>query len=220
LAAGREGVLICRDYYALLYNEAREQADWVAYKITPEMIKGNAKRKNNFKPDPLVPEGSAHPNDYKKTVFDRGHLMPAASCKFNQKAMDETFYMSNISPQYNYFNRGIWRLIEIQIRDWAVELGALYIVTGPAAYFPDSVIGKNQVSVPSHYYKVVMIDDSISVHMAGFLLKNEKSSLRPRDYLVSVDSVEVFTGLDFFPELADSIESEAEHKIDTLFQRK
>ena len=42
--------------------------------------------------------------------------------------------------------------------------------------------------------------------MIGFIMPNAQSKKSIVDYVVSVDSVEVFTGLDFFPQLPDSLE--------------
>jgi endonuclease G len=50
--------------------------------------------------------------------------------------------------------------------------------------------------------------------MIAFLLPNEKSTKPLRTYVVSVDSVESLTGIDFFSELADTIESVLESKKD------
>ncbi|MFA5032300.1 MAG: DNA/RNA non-specific endonuclease [bacterium] len=35
------------------------------------------KRTENFRPDLMIPTGSATPEDYKKSGYDRGHLCPA-----------------------------------------------------------------------------------------------------------------------------------------------
>lgn len=44
--------------------------------------------------------------DYFRSGYDRGHMVPAADAKFSQDAMDETFLLSNIAPQVGVgFNR-------------------------------------------------------------------------------------------------------------------
>ena len=63
------------------------------------MITGQSERTENFRPDPAVPSGSAQLNDYKNSGYDRGHLCPAGDMTFNEQAMSETFYLSNMSPQ-------------------------------------------------------------------------------------------------------------------------
>lgn len=39
--------------------------------------------------------------DYRGSGFDRGHLAAAANHKWSQKAMEDTFYLSNVAPQVN-----------------------------------------------------------------------------------------------------------------------
>ena len=46
--------------------------------------------------------------------------------------------------------------------------------------------------------------------MIAFILPNEKSSKPLQDFVVTVDFVENITGIDFFPELDDSIDNDLE----------
>lgn len=39
--------------------------------------------------------------DYVGSGYDRGHLVPAADLKQSQKAMDESFYLTNIRFQFS-----------------------------------------------------------------------------------------------------------------------
>lgn len=50
--------------------------------------------------------------------------------------------------------------------------------------------------------------------MIAFLLPNENSTKPLQQFVVSVDSLETLTGIDFFPELPDSIESLLESRTD------
>jgi len=92
------GQIIKHKYYTLSYSEKDEQAEWVAYKLTPSFL-GKIKRKNNFRIDPLVSTGLADLKDYKISGYDRGHLVPAKSMSLNKTSMSESFFMSNMSPQ-------------------------------------------------------------------------------------------------------------------------
>ncbi|HBC88779.1 MAG TPA: hypothetical protein DCZ94_17695 [Lentisphaeria bacterium] len=94
--------------YTLKYNESYEQADWVAYRITKDTVNGTAKRPSGFKSDPLVPTQSADNSDYTNSGYDRGHLCPSADFRSDQKLLNETFIMSNITPMKHDFNDGDW----------------------------------------------------------------------------------------------------------------
>lgn len=149
------GEIIRHTYYTLSYSELHEQAEWVYYKLTPDMLNGKTKRTNYFKKDPKVSTGSASSSDYTKSGFDRGHLCPAGSMTCNKTAMSESFYMSNVSPQYPSFNRGVWKRLEEQVREWASTDSVLYIVTGAVLTDSLGVIGKNKVTIPRYFYKII-----------------------------------------------------------------
>ncbi len=203
---------IQRDHYTLDYNEEHEQSNWVFYKITEDHIKGTAKRKNHYKSDPMITTYSSNYIDYKGTGYDKGHLCPAGSMKINQDAMDDSFYMSNISPQNPGFNRGIWNRLEQQVRRWVKVYGDLYVVTGPVFDSEMAGIGANNVSVPKRFYKVVYACEGEG-KMIGFILPNEKSDQDLTDYSVSVDEVERITNIDFYFNLDDQFEDYLESNL-------
>ena len=216
------------EHYSLCYRESYEQAEWSAYCLTEEELVKNAKRSDDFRSDPEITTGSATPADYKKSGYDRGHLSPAADFAFDEKAMSETFYMSNMSPQKGGLNRGIWKDLEAEVRLWAKNFGRVYVVSGPILEKPAEeyqTIGENQVAVPEFYYKVILAplyadeadkatpEDAESVIALGFIFPNEKCEGSLDDYQVTVNEVESRTGLDFFSLLEDSIENEVEGKV-------
>ena len=198
--------------YTLSYNEQYEQPSWVAYLLTRDKVNGALERADNFRPDPAVTTGSATVEDYKGSGYDRGHLCPAADQKWSAEAMDDSFYMSNMSPQAPAFNRGIWGDLEATVRTFANDLGAVYVATGPVlSDGPYKTIGRNKVAVPKEYYKAVLYYDGTSTARSiGFLLPNEGSNKDLKDYVVTIDALETKTGLDFFPGLDDKLENETE----------
>ena len=133
---GESDSIIHHSAYSLSYNSKYHQANWVAYQLIRLEITSLNARGNNFIADPLVP-GTDLSSDYYKSNYDRGHLAPAGDMAFSKIAMDESFYYTNMSPQLASFNRGIWKKLETQVRNWAIEYDSLYIVTGPI--FSDSM---------------------------------------------------------------------------------
>jgi len=63
---------------------------------------------------------------------------------------------SNISPQLPGFNRGIWKKLENKVRTWAKTYDCLYIATGAVCQHPAKSIGKNSITIPTHFYKTVL----------------------------------------------------------------
>ena len=202
--------------YTLSYNEEYEQPSWVAYELTRDEVLGDQARKDDFRADPAVKTGSATPADYKKSGYDRGHLAPAADFKWSPEAMNDTFFMSNMSPQTGDFNRGIWADLEAMVRVNAFLSDSLYVVTGPVLTDgPYKTIGENEVAVPNYYYKVLLDYTEPEVKAIGFILPNEKGKKKMPSYAVSIDKVEEVTGIDFFPLLPDDVEDVLEAEFDT-----
>ena len=196
---GKADTNIDRPGYALGYIEYHEQPAWVVYHFTKEEAVTKAvKRSDDFREDPEIPTGSATLADYRRSGYDRGHLAPAADMAFSVRTMSDSFYMSNMSPQKPAFNRGIWKNLEAQVRDFAITEHDVYIVTGPILPKTKTVtIGGNKVTVPTHYYKIVY-DRTPPEKMIAFILPNDGSNRPLQDFAVTVDAVEAATGLNFF----------------------
>ncbi len=209
-ALSPDDAIIYHTAYTLKYNETYEQAEWVAYQLTATETIGLYERSDDFMVDPKVATGSANDNDYAGSGYDRGHLAPAADMGWSSTTMQESFYYSNMSPQEPSFNRGIWKRLEELVRDWAVEYDTLYVVTGPVLKTGLPTIGSNKVAIPEYYYKVIYTFSNGGHNAIGFVMKNEGSKDDLKSHAVSVDSVERFTGIDFFVNLNDDLETKIE----------
>jgi len=164
--------IIYRSCYSLNYDCRTKNANWVYERITAENLKGDVDRENfKFKEDPSIPQiFRSTLKDYQGSGFDRGHLAPAANHKNSADAMGDTFYLSNMSPQNPQFNRGYWSKFEKHVRDLTKYYLVVESFTGPL-YLPHEdengnkwvkyrVIGKNDVAVPTHFYKVLFLENS------------------------------------------------------------
>jgi len=198
-------------FYSLGYSEIREQAAWVAYVLEEKTLRvRNVRRTDRFEADPLVSTGTAVYSDYSHSGYTRGHLAPAGDMAFEEKAMQESFLMSNVSPQTKVFNNGVWKELEMQVRQWADQDKRLYIITGPV--FKDSlgIIGKgNKIVVPRYFYKVILHYEGSEKRAVAFLVPHELSEKPLENYMVTVDQVEEVTGIDFFRNMINDEEEEA-----------
>lgn len=186
--------IIYHTSYTLSYNETHEQPNWVKYMVTKTDLENEvAKRKNNFKEDTLIPTGSAQLEDYKGSGYDRGHLAPAATFVDSQKEMDESFYMSNMSPQDPSFNRGVWKKIETYERQMAIEKDTVYVICGGVLTDDLKTIGPNKVSVPTFFYKIIYTKDWVIC----FFLRNEKSNEPLYTFTQELIVIEEFIKIDF-----------------------
>jgi len=197
-------------YYSLSYNEDNEQPDWVAYTIIPERLESLVDRPGYFRVDTLVATGSANQKDYTKSGYDRGHLVPAADMQFDSLAIRETFFYSNISPQLPGFNRGIWKRLEKYTRDHSAQYDSLMVITGPVITSSTRSIGDNEVTIPDSFYKMLIQFYGNNVSVTSYLIPHTSSKTDLSEFIVSVDSIEALTGLDFLYHLPDKLENKLE----------
>ena len=211
---GAADTIVEREGYALGYIERHEQPAWVQYVMTAEEVSRRAaKRGDDFRPDPEIPTGSATPQDYTRSGYDRGHLAPAADMSFSVRTMSESFFMSNMSPQAPQFNRGVWSRLEKQVRHFATRERRIVVVTGPILPAEKTItIGASRVTVPQYYYKVIY-DTTPPEKMIGVVLPNKGSKADLRTFAVTVDRVEELTGLDFFSTVPQPKQEQLERTI-------
>ena len=209
LPIGNNEQIINHYYYTLSYLSEYKQAEWVTYQITDSTAFGNQARANNFKEDEKANDIALKPY-YAKSGYDRGHLCPAGSMAFNSVAMSESFFMTNMSPQVPGFNRGIWKRLESQVRTWGYENHEILVITGPVLTSFIDTIG--EIPVPPYYYKVVLDYHEPELKAIALLLENKSSSLPLTEFVVSIDSIENLTGIDFYSNLPDSLEDILEQK--------
>lgn len=208
------GQIIHHSYYSLSYNETHEQAEWVAYILHPQKGKYKNYTRPYFISDPKVTTKSADWRNYKNSDYTKGHLCPAGDMRFSKEAYDDTFYTSNISPQLPEFNAGIWNRLEQKIRYWADKYGQVYVATGGVLSDNLPSVGRENVSVPKYFYKVLLNANGNEIKMIAFLIPHKNSDRPLYEFVVSVDSIEKITGIDFFKNLPDELENKLEKSSD------
>ncbi|KAJ1651356.1 nuclease [Dispira simplex] len=218
--------------YVSNWNRHLRNPNWVFEHLTRDNIRRPPKdgkdepdrTHSNFREDKNIPPTfRSLLKDYFKSGYDRGHLVPAADAKRSQEAMDETFLLSNISPQVGQgFNRDYWAYFETFTRRLTKHFSDVYVFTGPL-YLPKPIPGSSgrfkmefevignppNVAVPTHFYKVIVARDAQgSYALEGFVLPN---AIIPDDtpldsFVTPIDAIEKAAGLIFFdnmPQLRD-----------------
>lgn len=209
--------LIFHTGHAVSYNKDWKIPNWVSYELTIEETMGEEKRHDKFASDPHIKEGAATLADYRNSGYDRGHMAPAADLKWSSASMVESFYLSNICPQHPKLNQRRWKDLENKVRDWAIADSAVIVICGPIVNQSPKCIGSNNVVVPHGFFKVILSPYKESPKAIGFIFDNEHCTQPLRAHIVSIDSVETLTGLDFFSSLPDEIENPLEAYVDTLY---
>ena len=211
----RSDRVITHKGFTLSYNYDWKIPNWVAYELTDIEVKGEVPRYDKFKPDPMAPQNvSAHTNDYKHSGYDRGHMAPAADMKWDEQAMRESFYLSNICPQNPNLNGGVWKDLEEQVRELASQKGKIFVICGPIVNDTSKTIGENKVVVPQAFFKVLLQEENNELHTIGFVYENVSGRKPMSTYAMTVDEVEELTNIDFFPSLPNKIEKKVEADVD------
>lgn len=223
LKGKRSELILHRKGYSVSYNRDWKIPNWVAWELNREKLIERESRSNKFLPDPdLTVKEAVTTDDYKRSGWDRGHMCPAGDNRWHWKAMQESFYMTNICPQNNNLNRGDWKELEEACRKWAEKEGKIYIVCGPILYnMKHEVIGKeHKIIVPEAFFKVILCTTSKPAKAIGFIYKNTAGNHPLDAYVNSVDEVERITGIDFFPALPDQLEKQVESSYNLKLWKK
>lgn len=177
--------------------------------LTPENLLKQANRElSHFQIEARIyPTHRSSLKDYCRSGYDRGHMVPAADQAFSQKAMDETFYLSNICPQNTHLNRTYWSRLEKSIRSVVLKGFTVEVLTGPLflpveeegrRYIKYEVIGENNVAVPTHFFKLIKIHSNEKQYKIYVIPNSEIPSQTPiEDFEVSLEELERCSGLKF-----------------------
>lgn len=196
----------------LSFNKDLHIPNYVAWELTRGELEKKVGRNQGFMTDRNV-DGCPTVDDYKKSGFDKGHMMPAADAKFDAQAMVETFMLTNICPQASELNQGSWRSLEEKCRIWADADSAIVIVCGPIVNDEmTETIGGTKVAVPKRFFKVILSPYANPPRSIGFIMPNGKVHGGMQMAAVSVNEVERITGYDFFSSLPDDIEEKIEEE--------
>ena len=206
--------ILKKSNYTVSFNAETNIPNWVAWSITTNELTERESRSNNFQPDPALPSHLAvTTEDYTGSGYDRGHMCPAADNRYHWRAMDESFYMTNICPQNHNLNAGVWSTLEQQCRRWAENGTTVHIACGPIIYDnkPRYIGNKHKVRVPDAFFKVVLRGyEQGTPQGVGFIFENKAGKKDLSYYSCTIDEVEKITGIDFFHTLDDKEERRIE----------
>ena len=214
-----------KDYptYSLEYSYKYKHSYWIAYRFD-NTTGGNVGRNEAYKPDPELPsQYAAKHNDYTNSGYTRGHLCASSDRQYSKEANQQTFYMSNISPQSgNGFNQSgsAWNTGEDKVQAWGYNISrstdTLYVVKG-GTIGEGMIKGyiKKEIAIPKYFFMAVLFRSGDNYKAIGFYmphenLKDDPDKKDPKKYLMSIDALEQETGIDFFHNLPDNIENTVE----------
>jgi len=197
--------------YSFGWSQKDLVALWMAYPLCSMYTNKTVSRTDAWAYDPLLgPEYSSAPFGGYGGSYARGHQVPSADRLCSYNANVQTFYGSNMTPQLNAHNEGIWQTLESKVRTLANTSDTTYVVTGCAVdgstTFTQDSDGK-KMTVPVAYYKVLLRyskSSTISTWAAMAFYTEHKSysgSTSLRSLAMPVDELEEMLGMDFFVNL-------------------
>lgn len=206
--------ILKREGYTVSYNIENREPNYVAWLLTPERLRGNAKRSNTFYEDPeLTANERSLLNDYYNSGYDRGHMCPAADNKWNLTAMIESFYLSNVCPQIHSLNSGDWNELESLCRNRVKRKHEnIYIIAGPifTGSEPRYLRRKRRVRIPDKFFKALLCLDKGKEKGIAFVYENLPQQNPLSHYATTIDDVEQQTGYDLFNNVSRPIQTRLE----------
>ena len=203
--------------YSFAWSQKDLVSIWMAYPLCKTYTDKVVDRSDAWNYDPILgPELSCAPFSGYAGDYARGHQVPSADRLCCREANEQTFYGTNIIPQLNEHNEGIWQNLENRIREVANASDTTYVVTGCVVEGSKEITtdsdGKN-ITVPVAYYKAVLRykkGDADVWTGAAFYTEHKKY---PNNDLkavsMSIDELEEMTGHDFFVNLPGKVGDDA-----------
>lgn len=210
--AGFLRVLVNRGY-VVGYNEARGNPAWAAYRVRDlPKLPPTPPRPDTFAVDRRTAARVA-PDAYTGSGYDRGHLAPnyAIATRHGRVAQEETFLMSNITPQRHALNAGVWKQLEAKIAtSYPARYEDVWAIVGPIfGRHPRELRGG--VQVPEAFFLIVIDEHEGKLRTLAFIVPQDAPAETSAErYLTSIDEIEQRTQLDFLPELDDATEMDLE----------
>ena len=225
----KEGDNILRKYsgFTVYWDDVVLGPRWTSIKLSSVMIDahGDVDRESRFSPDPFLKDKglvSTTHNDYKNKPgsrkWARGHIVQVDDARgWGEKSGEESFYTTNIVPQIQSHNGKKWLDLEKACSEFARDYGLAWVYCGPIyAMDPKPFIANRRVPAPIALYKIAVAPGANgSIAALAFIMPHREidKSVSLSSFLVTIDSIEEATGIDFLHELPDVVEEPLEGTV-------
>lgn len=209
--------------YSFAWSQKDLVSVWMAYPLCKTYTDKVVDRTDAWNYDPILgPDLSCAPFSGYAGDYARGHQVPSADRLCCREANEQTFYGTNIIPQLNEHNVGIWQNLENRIREVANSSDTTYVVTGCVVEGSKEITtdsdGKN-ITVPVAYYKAVLRykkgDSDVWTGAAFYTEHKNYTSHDLKPVSMSIDELEEITGHDFFVNLPGKIGDDAAAAVES-----
>lgn len=209
--------------YTLGWSQDHYVALWVAYPLCSMYTNKIVNRTDAWAYDPVLGKAySSAPFGGYGGSYARGHQLPSADRLCSYDANAQTFYGSNMTPQLNAHNEGIWQELETKVRTIANKSDTTYVVTGcivAGSKTTTTDSDGNRMTVPAAYFKALLRYTKASTlgqwNAAAFYLEHRSySESIGKQHSMSIDELEKITGMDFFVNLPAKVGADQAAKIE------
>ena len=230
--------------YSLEWDNDKVANRWTCYQLHEGNTLSTTDRNKNFYEDDDVAV-TPKLEDYKNSGFSRGHLCPSADRLCSEEQNKQTFFLTNMQPQYQSHNSGLWGRLEEEVRNYATDdtktnahCDTLYIVkaatisdvnltgTPEAGIYDEKCVGgeghAHELIVPKYFYMALLHYNKATdtYNALAFWTEHLSTTQSVADlskYAISIDELEERTGIDFFCNLPDELEKKVEAEVDLDF---
>lgn len=227
--------------FSLEWSNSKIANRWTCYTFHEGNNDKNTTRKDDFKVDTELPEATRSTlGDYSGSGYSRGHLCASSDRLCSEEQNKQTFFLSNMQPQWQSHNSGIWNRLEEQVQKWggcvvanqqySIICDTLYVVK--AATIADVTINgstsagvytqkcNDRLPVPKYFYMALLARTGNTYKALAFWTNHTndaQSNTSISSCVITIDELERRTGIDFFCNLPDDIENVVESAVDTSF---
>jgi len=223
--------------YSVEWDPEIHAQRWSCYQLYSSVLDKNTLRYSASNDGQMSP-ASQYPHDsfvdskylftkdsYKGSGYDHGHICPSNDRLASAESNYQTFFMTNMQPQRNGFNAGIWAKLEVMVHDWAARYDTLYVCKGGTIDSEANIqtyigSGQNRIPVPKYFFMAVLAYSKVSGYAAvGIWIEHNANISEDADrssFAVTIDELEAKTGIDFFCNLPDGEGVGQEGQVESL----
>lgn len=196
-------VFLKKKNYYLTYDGRTKNPIWVLENIFKDKSEKFSINTNSNFPIPQNMQNSL--SDYQNSGFEVGNLLTSLG--------DTTFYVPATSPQVSQLNQGYWKKLEqyVQALPELHQISRIITITGPLylpyqdtddkRYVKYQVIGKDNIAVPTHFFKIIYFPPKSSSQPEVYLIPNEpiNADSALENFKISFEKLEEISGISFPP---------------------
>lgn len=216
--------------FAVEWDCGKKSQRWSCYQMHSGYTGSYSRVVNGYMNDTSLDSGTYWSEDYYYgSGYEHGHICPNADRKYSYQANYQTFYLTNMQPQYHKFNgytdsgsdkgEGLWVRMEEQVRSWTPrsKTDTLYVCKGGTIDSEENIIERieGKLIVPRYFFMALLMKNEQGYRAIAFWAEQKADEWRDDEplsnYVITIDELEKNTGIDFFCNLPDDIEDYVEN---------